>query len=129
MRIPYVAGSALQIRPQQMEEFSQAVLNRFEDWMVANLKQFFPAKTEELGHDALRSLIRHGVERAKTYGITSGPDICRYIHVMAAFGHDFDVDRRLPWAAAALLDTSLRSPSLRVERLYQAAMHCPPLGD
>jgi hypothetical protein len=112
----------LVLHERQLEIFSQVALKEFEDWMLANLMKFFPAQSERSGEEGVRALVRYGLERAKIYGITSGPDVCKYIHVMMVYGRDFDVDPSLTWATQALQTSTSASPSLRVERLYEEAI-------
>lgn len=111
----------LRVRESEKRAFYVEAFKDFEDRMVTHLGKFFPAYTEPLGDDAVRRLIRYGVERAAKYGIVAERDVCLYIDAMFAYGRDFDEDPSVPWAAAILKDPSMQSPKYRMSRLVDAA--------
>lgn len=92
----------LTIRNAQMAVFSRAEIKKFEDRMVIHLKKFFPRQCEALGEAQLRETIQYGIKRAAGYGITSKPDVYKYVDLMVVLGRDFDTDRRFPWASKIL---------------------------
>jgi hypothetical protein len=47
-------------------------------------------------------MVRHGIQRAKVYGIKSRRDVCKYIDLMIVFGRDFDTNKRTGWAREIL---------------------------
>lgn len=106
----------LTIRDAQMAAFSQAAMRRFEDWMLRHLRQFFPAQCLSLDETALRELVRYGIARASTHGITMERDVCKYIDLNTVFGRDFDTDTRFPWAARVL--RRIQSPTTKIQSLY-----------
>ena len=109
----------LTIRQEQMKVFSQLEVERFEDWMLAHLKKFFPANCRSAGEPKLRDIIRRGFERATAYRFTAMRDVCKYIDLMVVFGREFDTDKRLPWAGKIL--DSRGSPEQKMQDLYAAA--------
>lgn len=92
----------LVIRTEQMSAFSAAAEKQFEDWMVLHLNKFFASKCSRMGEDALRELIRYGIRRAASYGLTIRREVCKYIDVMLVFGRDFEKDPRHAWAQPIL---------------------------
>jgi Domain of unknown function (DUF4123) len=110
---------ALTIRQAQMDVFSQVEVQKFEDWMVSHLKQFFPTQSQSLGEPQLREMIRHGIRRAADYGITDKRDVCKYIDLTIVFGRHFDTDERLKWAGEILRKP--RPQRLKIHTLLQAA--------
>ena len=112
----------LVIRKEQMEVLSHYVLKGFEDRMVEHLNEFFPDQCETLGEPDVREAVQYGIDRAGSYGITSERDVCKYLNLMFTFGRDFDVDPRLPWAAAILNAGDVTDPTRKIERLYTEAM-------
>jgi hypothetical protein len=92
----------LTIRQAQLVVLSQLEVEKFEDWMLAHLRKFFPKQCAALGERPLYELIRHGIERSARYGITTRRDVCKYIDLVIVFGRDFDTDKRSPWAADIL---------------------------
>jgi len=110
------------IRQKQMEAFSQAAIQSFEDRMVIHLNEFFSEQCKALGEQKTREAIRYGIQRAAIYGIVSELDVCDYIDLMFAFGRDFDKDPQLPWAGQILNDLTIKNPTIKVNYLYDTAM-------
>lgn len=112
----------LVIRQSQMDALSQGAMRRFEDDLIGHFRQHLPAHHAQLGDEGTREAIRHGVQRARAYGIESEPDVAVYVRHMFLFGRDFDVDPQLPWAAHALTQGPVGSGAARVGRLAQASL-------
>jgi ADP-heptose:LPS heptosyltransferase len=96
------AGQMLTIPPQRLGAFSQVELRNFEEWMLVHLKNFFPAQCAAAGDQGVREMMRHGIERARVYGIESRADVCKYIDLMTVFGRDFDTHKQHRWARETL---------------------------
>lgn len=111
---------ALIIRQAQMDVFSQIEVQKFEDWMVSHLKQFFPTQSQALGEPQLREMTRHGIRHAANHGITTERDVCKFIDLMIVFGRDFDTDGRNMWARE-VLDRE-KEPANKVRALHAAAV-------
>lgn len=109
----------LTIRQEQLAVFSQAEVQKFEDWVLVHLKKFFPGECAAAGDQRLREMIQHGITRSSAYRITSRRDVAKYVDLMIVFGRDFDVDRRLPWAARILRRKT--DSGLRMQELLRAA--------
>jgi len=110
------------IREEQVESFRQVAVKKFEDEMVPRLTKLFPRTANKLGESGLRDVIRHGINRAREYGIVRRRDVGRYIAVMLMFGPNFD--RRITSGPlyAALRDPRLRSSKARTGALRNAAL-------
>jgi hypothetical protein len=111
--------SALTIRQAQMDAFSQVEVQKFEDWMVSHLKQFFPTQSQALGEPQLREMISHGIRRAADHGITTERDVCKFIDLMIVFGRDFDRDNKSAWAGQILANR--KTARSKIRSLYEAA--------
>ncbi len=109
----------LMIRQEQLRLLAQAEVEKFEDWMLAHLKKFFPAQCQAAGDSKVRQMIRRGIERAAAHRITSRRDVCKYIDLMVVFGRDFDKDHRYPWAGKILAASV--SSGRKVQELQRAA--------
>jgi hypothetical protein len=109
----------LRIRQAQMAVFSRVEVEKFEDWMVAHLKKFFPKQSKSAGEVRVREIVRHGIKRAAAHGITAKKDVCKYIDLAILFGPDFDTDKRSRWAAQILGQRA--SASARMQSLLTAA--------
>ena|SRR5215203_6777882 len=110
------------IRNEQMEVFSDAVRQSFEDRMVTHLNRFFPAQCEALGENEVRLVIRYGTRRAAEYDAKAERSVCKYIDIMFAFGRDFDRNPDFPWAKRILIDRPYPTPSQKIDHLYEVAM-------
>jgi hypothetical protein len=105
-----------------MDKLGKAEAGKFQDKMVAHLKEFFPEACEELGEPQVRESISHGVERAESYGLVDEQDVCTYIDVMYVFGPDFDRAPECSWASRILKDESIDDPGDRAEMLHEEAL-------
>jgi hypothetical protein len=92
----------LTIRQAQFAAFSQAELRKFENWMVAHLRKFFPDQCTALEEAKLIETIQYGIRRAATYEIKIKRDVCKYIDLMIILGRDFDSDGRYLWLSQIL---------------------------
>lgn len=93
-------------------------VRKFEEWMLAHLKKFFPARSHAAGESRIREIIHSGIERAAAYEINSKRNVCKYIDLMVLFGRHFDTDKRFPWAKEILARTT---PSVTKMRSLQEA--------
>jgi hypothetical protein len=118
----------LKIRAEQLEAYSQAEVDRFEDWMTNHLKRFFPRECKTLGDSGLKETIQFGIRRAASYGIRAKRDVCKYIDLVVVLGRDFEKDEKLPWAIEIL--KSQNEPSSKIEILHEIARtHLKDSGD
>ena len=106
------------IRPAQLEAFSQEEVRKFELWVLAHLRRFFPKQCDAAGESQLRETIRYGIERAAVHGLRGRRDVCKYIDVMMLLGRDFDTGERFPWARVILVE--IKSPEAKMEALCSA---------
>lgn len=110
----------LTIRNDQIDELNQLADRRFESEMVDHLKEFAPELSQILGEPAIRQVIRIGIKRADSYGLTNRGPTRFYIELMFALGSDFDTDPQLPWARSILTNKSIASQISRADILYRA---------
>jgi hypothetical protein len=111
-------GGAMLIRAEQMTAFSRAAFAAFEDRMLLHIQRSFPAVFEKLGEVRVCEAIRYGIQRARTYGLTTQRDVCKYIDLMMEFGRDFDTEGTLAGAAEILKDPDFETDTARIEHLY-----------
>jgi hypothetical protein len=109
----------LTIRSAQLVVLSEAEVEKFEDWMLVHLSQFFARQCAAAGDERLRAMVRYGIKRAAAYRITARSDVAKYIDLMVVFGRDFDTDKRLRWAGEIL--RKRRNSRVRMYQLLQAA--------
>ena len=116
--LPYRPG-LLAVRTAQLAAFSQAEVQKFEDWMIAHIRQFFSKQCRALQEPQLRDLIQYGIKRAAGHGIVSERDVCKFIDLMIVFGRDFDEDKQRPWASQILANR--KTARSKIRSLYEAA--------
>jgi hypothetical protein len=103
------------IRREQAMAFRAEALRDFEDRVLMHVRRCFPDRAASLEEDAVRNLIRRGVERAAAYRIVAERDVCMYVDLMLVFGADFDSERA--WAREVLAARG-GDPSTTLRTLY-----------
>ncbi|KIH83436.1 hypothetical protein UCMB321_2932 [Pseudomonas batumici] len=96
-------------------------MNRFVDDLAEHFRLALPEHHAALGPDGTRETIRHGVARARAYGITTARGVTVYVRLLFLFGRDYDTNPELPWAGAVLGDPALAEEDARVDQLALAA--------
>jgi hypothetical protein len=112
----------MKIRREQMAILEQAALKRFEDEMAVHLRKFAPKHSQVIGEDAVRRVVRIGIERAARYGLTNRGPVRFYLELIFMFGSEFDTDPLLAWAGGCLRDPSVDDQMERADRLYGALL-------
>jgi hypothetical protein len=112
----------LTIRQEQVEAFRQAALQRFENKMVEELRKSFPKTSEKLKESGIRDIIRHGIQRAREYGIVRERDVGRYIAVTLMFGPNFDSKMSSGAMYYALRDPRFKNSRARTDALCECAL-------
>jgi hypothetical protein len=111
----------LTVRSEQLSAFRHAAARRFESSLVKALQPLFPLMTRKLGELALRDIVRHGITRAREYGIVRQRDVGRYLAVMMMFGPDFDLRPSSGWLYTILRDPRLSNSAARTDALCREA--------
>ena len=75
-----------------------------------------------MNEDALDELILEACERARSYGISTQKDVCKFLNLMFTFGRHFDTDPALPWVSPFLRSKSKAQGTLRINRLCRQAL-------
>jgi len=118
----YYKRALLSVREVPVAEFSQSVTGGVEPRVIGQLQKIWPKKYEDMGERTVRRLIRHALESAKEYNITSDRGIMVYSGLMFMLGGGFDKDPQFPWAQSVLNDESMTNEAAKVDRLYKEAM-------
>lgn len=108
------------IRGRTWDAFKQHAVQEFEDRMVVHLRTFLAVHCSALGDDQVRLLIRDGIERARSHGLTSERGVCTYIDLSVAFGRDFD--EAVPWAKEIFAREDIHTPQELENCLYHHAL-------
>lgn len=107
----------LVIRQQQFAALGMARDVKLEPEFARHLQTHFPAAFAAMDADELSRYVRRGLEKARSYGLDSPRDFFRFLNLCAAYGADFDAERRHSWMREALLDAAVTSPSDRLRLL------------
>ena len=89
--------------------------------MVDHLLQFSPKHCEVIKELRVREVVRLGVERAGSFGLTNRGPVRLFIELMFMFGSEFATDPQHAWAAPSLEETMPGDQMYRAELLYSAA--------
>jgi hypothetical protein len=110
------------IRPEQMAVFELVKLPDFENYMVAHLMDFTLLHSRAIGEEGIRAIIRSGVERSKTYGLTRKGPVRLFIEMVFLLGVDFDTDPQFPWIRTTLEDPRAGDENSRADLLHERLM-------
>jgi hypothetical protein len=108
------------IRQEQIKVFEESGWKLFEDELLDHFKVFAQKLFEMRGEQIFRQVIRLGIERAKSYGLTLRGPIRFYIELMFSLGCDFDSDPQLPWVSGILNAEKYAHEKARSDALYEA---------
>ena len=98
---------SLKIRPEQMKEFNEHVSLQFENNMLDYLQEEYPQEAKFYSSEELRQLVKSGIEKAVSYGITIKRDAADYITLMLLHGADFEHLPQNQWALEILEDEDM----------------------
>jgi hypothetical protein len=87
-----------------MNVFSEYVFERFVQEMVSHLAHNLQDQLDEHGIAAedIESLVRSGIDRARTYEIFHEDSVQCFLEYMALMGPEFDLNERTRWAGDIL---------------------------
>lgn len=112
----------LTVQQEQMEVFARLEMERFEERVIAHLREYFPERMASVSAQNARELVRFCVQRARHHRIESERGIVLFASVAVALGPRFERDQRYRWAVEALADEFIVTPTARVEELYRRAV-------
>ncbi len=101
-----------------IEAFSQQQRLRFEDEMLAHLRQEYGDVLAGRDDAWVRKLIQVGIDQAAEHGIVLERDVARYLELMLVLSPAFDDSDETPWARNILTDVSL-SPDEKLDRICE----------
>jgi len=99
----------LTLRNEQLKALDAAIAKDFEQRTMRHLSRIFPQQCEDMGDEAVRRLIRDGIERAAQYQIKIERHVALFIDLMVGIAPDFDRQPEMYWARRILEDPSLSS--------------------
>jgi len=104
-----------------MEALSLDMAMRFEQFLVAQVHEYFPNAAQDLGEYGLAATISWGVQRAALHGFRDEFDVLRYVNLMLTLGLEFDTDPEFPWCAEILAKSDW-PPAARMDALTERAL-------
>jgi hypothetical protein len=111
----------LTIRRQQMDALALDYRARLTVAFAAHLREHFPDRFADCEEHDLRREVERQVAKAKSYGLVTPRDHCRFLNLGATFGWDFDTAPPTRFIADVLRNERLGDPS---ERLDLAVQDC-----
>jgi hypothetical protein len=116
-----ICRRVFKILKRQLEALERDSARRFEDRMVTHLRATFPSELERHDVREVQELVRRGVERAGSYGITLEYEVCLYLHLVVVRGEAFDLDPSRPWIRY-MLGRPRRGRLSKIEEIYDSLM-------
>ena len=99
----------LTIRKAQMEEFGRHRSAVFEQVAIDHVRKLFAEDCVARTEVQLRELIRNGIARGRSYGLTASKDLLTFIDHMFILGPEFDDKPEYSWARDVLTNTQFSS--------------------
>jgi hypothetical protein len=112
----------LELRTEQVHVLQTTTTVPFIARLAAHLRRFFRERCASFDDDDLRRICEQLVGKGRGYGIVSERDLCKLANLAFTLGLELDTDPALPWARAILTAPHMSGPTLRVNRLYLAAI-------
>ena len=110
------------IRPEQFETLERKAHRDFEDELVAHLRGYSPRHASGVGEAGLRELIQSGLKRARGHGFRLRGSLRFFVECQVMFGHEFDADPLIPWAAREWGRKGWRAELERADAIHEIAM-------
>lgn len=117
----YLNRALLRVRNELAELLADPSLPDVMTHALVMLRTLFPQKYRVVGEPCLQGLVKDGVRRATTYGITTRYGQLLVVGLMFMFGSGFDTDPQLPDFALILQDANLAAQQ-KAEKLHQLAL-------
>lgn len=105
------------VRSEQIEVLSAACRINFEKATIQHVTQTWAEMAGRLGSERVQAIVREGIARAQTYGITGERSTRQFIDVLFQLSPTFDTT--LGWASKILTDGSL-SATEKMSRISRA---------
>jgi len=95
---------------------------RFEDAVLAQLREIHPQKVEYLGEGRTRTLIAYGRMLPAKLALAPERGAALCVGAMFAFGHGFGNDPLLPWICRTITNPAITDASTRTKRVHSKMM-------
>jgi hypothetical protein len=106
------------LRKEHLAAFEAHVVNLFISRVTAHVKTVWPDECAELGDPAVIEIVRNGIQRGATLGLSVELDLVRYVDLSFLLAKDFETNPLAMWTRSILADR-LVAPRMKLDRLYQ----------
>jgi hypothetical protein len=90
------------VRHEQMNELQRQAERKFQNRLMAHLREMYPERLADQDDDDLREFCREGIVRARDLGIRAEYDVSRFLEYRVFLGESFDLARGPDWLMAIL---------------------------
>lgn len=108
----------LVIRQEQIDKLIMGSDDEFVEFLVNHVKEEHPDLSENYNDDALREMVKHGINRAKSHQLSTAEDLTAFISIMFEIAPNFDEQPQIK----AVLDDETFPPESRIERMWTDAV-------
>jgi hypothetical protein len=106
------------LRKEHLAAFEAHVVNLFISRVTAHVKAVWADECAELGDPAVIEIVRNGIQRGATLGLSVELDLVRYVDLSFLLAKDFETNPLAMWTRSILADR-LVAPRMKLDRLYQ----------
>jgi hypothetical protein len=104
----------LVIRQEQIDTLIMGSDDEFVEFLVGHVKEEHPDLSENYDDAALREMVKHGINRAKSHQLSTAEDLTAFISIMFEIAPNFDEQPQIK----AVLDDKAFPPESRIERMW-----------
>jgi hypothetical protein len=117
------------LRQEHVDAQAKAILRRFEDAVVPEIRMDYPERYRSLGESGVREWVRGAIQGARKYGIVREKDVWLFVRLTFTLGREFDGAAGPAWAREILCSKTITDPRIKIRRLYQTAARQSAKGD
>lgn len=108
----------LVIRQEQIDTLSKGSDDEFVEFLLAHVKKEDPELESKYDDDAIRVMVRTGIDKANHYKITSAKDQSAFVSIMFRIAPNFDGQPDIK----AVLEETHSAAADRLEKLWSPAV-------
>lgn len=108
----------MKIHKAQRDAFEAQAAETFPVRVRTLMHDRLPERRAELAGDEGLERVRGVIARAHAYGFVGERDACKYVALSYLLGHGFE---DAPWAKGVLADPARKTPTERIEALWDLA--------
>src|SRR5437667_3961461 len=90
--LDFFSPAMLKLRKEHLDAFEAQVVSLFTLRVVTHVKAVWPSECGELGDAVVAEMVRNGIQRAATLGLSAEHDIVRFVDLAFMLAKDFDTN-------------------------------------